>query len=204
MKLYLVRHGETCWNRESRLQGVSDIALNENGIRLARMTGRKIAHIPFDCAYSSPLIRAKDTGNYMLEGRGLIIREDQRLIEASFGMLEGERVTKLRKEQHPILDFFENPEKRVEVDDAESPIDVVNRARSFVEDVVLKNQKKYQNMIVFSHGALIHGMLTCFYQRDVKDFWHDPVQKNCAISVVEVSNGDFSVLEEAKVLVKQI
>lgn len=105
MKLYLVRHGETCWNRESRLQGVSDIALNENGIRLAKMTGKKIAHIPFDCAYSSPLI---------------------------------------------------------------------------------------------------HGMLTYFYQRDVKDFWHDPVQKNCAISVVEVSNGDFSVLEEAKVLVKHI
>ena len=59
MKLYIIRHGETPWNAEGRLQGQTDIPLNENGIRLAKITGEALKDVPFDFAISSPLKRAR-------------------------------------------------------------------------------------------------------------------------------------------------
>ena len=46
MKLYIIRHGETSWNAEGRLQGQTDIPLNENGIRLAKITGEALKEVP--------------------------------------------------------------------------------------------------------------------------------------------------------------
>lgn len=48
MKLYIIRHGETAWNVEGRLQGQSDTELNENGVRLAKVTAEGLKNIPFD------------------------------------------------------------------------------------------------------------------------------------------------------------
>ena len=58
MKIYLIRHGETSWNTLGRLQGRTDIELNENGIRLAKITGEKLKDVHFDLAIASPLKRA--------------------------------------------------------------------------------------------------------------------------------------------------
>ena len=61
MKIYFVRHGETIWNKEKKIQGQSDIPLNEYGRELAYVTANALQDIPFDIVYSSPLIRAKET-----------------------------------------------------------------------------------------------------------------------------------------------
>lgn len=51
MKLYIIRHGETSWNVQRRLQGASDTDLNENGITLAKRTGEALKEIPFDLCF---------------------------------------------------------------------------------------------------------------------------------------------------------
>ena len=61
MKLYIVRHGETEWNKARRIQGQVDIPLNEFGRRLARKTAKGLSDITFDLCYSSPLSRARET-----------------------------------------------------------------------------------------------------------------------------------------------
>ena len=66
MKLYIKRHGETVWNSLRKLQGTADIPLNENGIRLAEITGKALAEVPFDFAVSSPLSRAVETARLVL------------------------------------------------------------------------------------------------------------------------------------------
>ena len=53
MKLYIIRHGETAWNVEGRLQGQTDTELNENGVRLAKVTAEGLKNIPFDLGISS-------------------------------------------------------------------------------------------------------------------------------------------------------
>ena len=54
MKVYIIRHGETSWNVEYRMQGRTDVELNENGIKLAEITSENMKDIPFDVCFSSP------------------------------------------------------------------------------------------------------------------------------------------------------
>ena len=61
MKIYIVRHGETDWNGPRRLQGRSDIPLNETGIEEAKITGEALKDVPFAAAFVSPLTRTRQT-----------------------------------------------------------------------------------------------------------------------------------------------
>ena len=92
MKLYIIRHGETSWNKEKKLQGRKDIMLDADGIRLAELTGEGMKDIDFDLVISSPLIRAKQTAELVMAGRQLPMITDKRMIEMSFGKWEGESV----------------------------------------------------------------------------------------------------------------
>ena len=89
MKLYLIRHGETDYNKMKRNQGQIDIPLNEYGRELARKTREGLAEVPFDLCLCSPLSRARETAEIILEGRDIPIITDERLIEISFGRYEG-------------------------------------------------------------------------------------------------------------------
>ena len=71
MKIYILRHGQTSWNTLRKLQGQTDIPLNENGILLARKTGAGLRNVPFDRVYSSPLRRSLETARLAVEGRNL-------------------------------------------------------------------------------------------------------------------------------------
>ena len=65
MKIYLIRHGETEWNKECRLQGQTDIELNEYGRELAAITSEALKDIPFEIIFHSPLNRAEETARIL-------------------------------------------------------------------------------------------------------------------------------------------
>ena len=104
MRLYIVRHGETKWNRERRLQGSTDVELNDKGIALAKSTGKALAEVPFRRAFSSPLKRAVVTAKLILGERQTPLILDERLKEISFGNWEGRCIDPARKE---LPDSFE-------------------------------------------------------------------------------------------------
>ena len=89
MKLYVIRHGETTWNTQARLQGMSDIPLNDNGVSLARKTGEAMRDIPFTRIYTSPLKRAVQTAELVAGGRQIPVVIEDRIREISFGEWEG-------------------------------------------------------------------------------------------------------------------
>ena len=91
MKLYVVRHGETVWNKLHKVQGVADIPLAENGILLAEKTGEALKDVSFDLCITSPLIRARKTAELILEKQSgkVSVIEDARIQEINFGVLEG-------------------------------------------------------------------------------------------------------------------
>ena len=84
-----MRHGKTDWNLKYKLQGKTDIPLNEEGIKMAREAGERYKDINFDVCYCSPLIRAKETARLLLEGRDIPVIYDDRLMEMGFGEYEG-------------------------------------------------------------------------------------------------------------------
>ncbi len=87
--LLLARHGETDWNRELRIQGSSDIALNELGRRQAQALAQELEHVELDAIYSSDLSRARETAAAVAALHGLEVRLDARLRERAFGSWEG-------------------------------------------------------------------------------------------------------------------
>ena len=89
MKIYIVRHGETDWNGPRRLQGRSDIPLNETGIEEAKITGEALKDVPFAAAFVSPLTRTRQTAELLIRDRHIPVYEDARIIEMCFGVYEG-------------------------------------------------------------------------------------------------------------------
>ena len=89
MLLYIVRHGETDWNKSHRVQGRTDIPLNDYGRRLAEETAEGMKDIQIDIGMTSPLLRAKETAQIILKGRDVPLYDEARLQEISFGRYEG-------------------------------------------------------------------------------------------------------------------
>lgn len=88
-RLILIRHGETVWNRERRMQGQQDSPLSELGMWQARQLARRLAQEPFAALYSSDLGRAHETAKCVADVAGRAILMDAGLRERHFGVFEG-------------------------------------------------------------------------------------------------------------------
>lgn len=106
MRLYLIRHGETDWNKVKKLQGKSDIPLNAFGEHLAEETGEALSTVPFDVAYTSPLKRARRTAELVLGDRNVPILDEKRIEEMGFGIYEG-LICKEEASEIPDPEFFQ-------------------------------------------------------------------------------------------------
>ena len=87
--LYIIRHGKTDWNLKHKLQGKTDIPLNDIGRQMAKEAGELYREIHLDVCYCSPLLRARETAGLLLEGRDVPVIIDERLSEMGFGIYEG-------------------------------------------------------------------------------------------------------------------
>ena len=86
---YLVRHGETSWNREGRIQGHADIPLSEAGRHQVERVAERLAGHDFSTVYSSDLARARDSALAIIGGRGVPVETESDLREFSYGEWEG-------------------------------------------------------------------------------------------------------------------
>ena len=180
MKLYIIRHGETAWNVEGRLQGQSDTELNENGVRLAKVTAEGLKNIPFDLGISSPLRRAKHTAEIVLAGRNVPLTTDDRLMELSFGSWEGLGCR---------ANNFEIPSEH---------FDDFYRAEAFYHELTAKPELQDKTILIATHGCCMRALLRNVYE-DKNNFWHGGVPYNCAVSIIEVQNGVSTLLADNKI-----
>ncbi len=196
MRLYIIRHGETEWNKIKRLQGQTDIPLAEEGIRLARETGIGMKDIPIDLVISSPLTRAVQTAQLLTEGRDIPILTDRRIIEISFGEWEGQCIFDSEVLPPDFRDLFYNDPLHCICPPKGETFDAVRRRTGeFYRDLLKKEEYTDKNILISTHGAASRCLLTQFYE-DKDDIWRGGVPKNCAVTIVEVSNGVATVLEK--------
>lgn len=148
-ELYLVRHGETDWNRQRRIQGLTDIPLNDNGRRQARDAGALLARRRWDAVVASPLARARETAEIIAAELGLPTPElDPALVERNYGLAEG-------------MDFLEIERlypDRGSVPGQESREQVV--ARVVPALLALAAAHPGESLVVVSHGGAIRAVLT--------------------------------------------
>lgn len=199
MKLYLVRHGQTPWNKQFKVQGHSDIPLNEEGRLMAKRTGQGMRNIHLDIAYTSPLSRARETAELILEGRDVLLLEDLRIKEIGFGEAEG--VCCRWDEKHPqrgeFHKFFTQPDKYQVPSGGESIQELEERVGDFMQEICHNPKLKDKSVLVTTHGATLRAMLNLIKGiTDKSRFWEGRVLANCSVTSVEVKEGKMKILEE--------
>lgn len=195
MLIYLMRHGQTEWNVSFRMQGRSDVPLNEVGLEQARKAAAGMRQIPFDCILSSPLMRARQTAEIIAEGRQVPVRVVPCLAELDFGALEG----KCRLDYPEAQTYFHDPEHYVPWAGGETYGELDDRCADALEHVLQPLETTCGHVLVCSHAAFITGIVRRILDRPLRDFWIDPPQTNCSCTIVECKNGAFRVVERGRI-----
>ena len=127
-RLFLVRHGQTDWNLAGRLQGQTDIPLNDTGRRQAEEARQRLSGVQFDAVYSSPLSRAVETAILVSGWPADRVRTDERIKEIAFGDWEGKAPRTLGDDFAP---FFADPARFVPAPGGESLPTLMARVSDF-------------------------------------------------------------------------
>lgn len=172
MRIYMARHGETDWNVERRIQGSTDIPLNENGIRQAYSLSNYLERQlcaedhSLSSVFTSPLKRAKETAEIVGGELHLPVRVISGLEEMNFGVCEGKSWLEAKKEYPKELEAWEENKQFRRIPGGESYQDVLNRffsAYSLIKKELEEEKSdanKEKDILIITHGAVIMLLLS--------------------------------------------
>jgi broad specificity phosphatase PhoE len=137
LKLILVRHGETSWNKERRVQGSdSDIELNDTGLEQARKVANFLKDEPIDVIFSSPMQRARATAEAIANYHQVPVEFDQGLKELNVGELEGMSAVNLRTTFSQFLMQWWQDGGATKLPNGESLVELQQRAWKVIEKLL--------------------------------------------------------------------
>ncbi len=204
MELYIVRHGETVWNAQKRLQGNTDIELNENGRRLAAITGHALEQTRIDKIYSSPLSRAYETAKLIAGTRNIPIFKNDLLKELSFGDWEGQNMSVLLKDENQKFRyFFKEPHLYEATEHGESLEDLCARAAVFMKTVIEPQERDCERIMIVGHGAINKALMMHIKQQKMQFFWSGGLQKNCNVMIVDYTDGVYTIIDETRIFYEE-
>ena len=189
MEIFVVRHGQTEWNALEKMQGQTDIELNEIGREQAQITGEQIKNENIDLIITSPLKRAKETAEIINKNFNAPIIEDKRLMERGYGELEGKTRTerKMLKEISDEIDEFWNYNKNLDTYNVEKIQQFCNRVYEILDEI----KEKYQNkkILIVTHGGTSVIIKCYFMNYPLENLIGDydiKALKNCEVARFEV------------------
>ena len=185
MELYLVRHGETEWNKEGRYYGHEDVGLSEEGFKQAKNLGEYMKKISFDKVISSPLRRAVDTAR-KLTNQSFVT--DQRLMEQNFGLFEGKTYKELMMEFPKELKEWNENHELYCLPEGESFLDVRSRVDSFLKDLSVEKGK----ILIVAHKGTFGHMLAVMMNLPPSGYWNFVFEQG-TYSKVDLQDG-FAIL----------
>ena len=152
-ELLLIRHGETAWNAEHRIQGHLDIPLSATGIRQAALLAERLARETIVAVYSSELIRARLTAEPLAARLGLDIISDTRLRERSFGVFEGLTQDEIAARHPEGFRRWRERDPAWAIDEGESGQQLIDRVLSALHDITLRHPG--ESVAVVTHGGVL-------------------------------------------------
>lgn len=195
MKIYLVRHGETDWNLQKRMQGQADNALNSTGEQQARIVADRLRKITFDAAFSSTLNRAAVTAEIILGEQKKILKQDARVMEIGFGPWEGEKISRVMEKNHPLHNFFAKPDQYFPPEGAESFYQLYERSGDFMQKVIFPLEDVCENVLIAGHGAWNQSILNPLKHIPMEEFWSHPLA-NCEVAVLDLTGARLSLTDQ--------
>ncbi len=201
MLIYFLRHGETLWNREMRIQGSTPYTdLTDLGVRLAELTrdGFAAQGIRFDRAYTSPLRRAVHTAEIVVRDQACPLVADTRLREMGFGRYEGSQMGDGLWADENIRAMFQDPVNYRPPADADTFESVAARLTDFLENELAPLEGSCRNVLAVAHGGLMRSLLQILLKTPLATYWHGR-QPNCCVHLVSLEKGVFSLVKQSVV-----
>ncbi len=152
-ELILIRHGETTWNRERRMQGQTDTPLSDLGRAQAAAVGQRLATHPIAAIYSSDLARAWDTAAAIAQASGRKVVSEPRLRECTFGVFEGLTYPEMAQRYPAEHARFVLREDDYAVPGGESPRQFYERSLACLEDIAAAHPGACT--VVVTHGLVL-------------------------------------------------
>jgi broad specificity phosphatase PhoE len=166
MQLILIRHGETLWNKEGRIQGTSDIELSTVGIEQARLLALSLKDQPLGAIHASPLKRALQTAEIINEFHRKEIQTHQDLMEMDQGDFEGFSFKELMACEKEFLNKWIADPASVQMPNGESLAQLQERAWRALETIISKEE----NALVVAHNFTIAAILCRIRKISLSEF----------------------------------
>lgn len=186
MRIILVRHGQTEWNREERFRGRADLLLNETGIKQARAAADKLADCKAAAIYSSPLKRTLMTAQPIGDRLGLAVQRLDGLIDIDYGAWQGLSTEEALKYDADLYERWLTSPQTVRFPGGEGLEDVRNRTGGVIDKILAEYPE--QMVILVSHVVVCRIFICVVLGLDNSHFWQIG-QDVCAINTVSTRDG---------------
>lgn len=200
MQIHFIRHGQTNWNEERRVQGQTNSVLTDLGKEQAKNLNQKMLAENFARVYCSSSIRTRQTADCLFAGSSIEITYWDSLREIHLGPWEGQLYADIEKHSPESFEHFWKSPHLFNVEGAETFADIQKRGVAAVKEIAENHPN--EKVALVSHGAIIKSILGFFEGRPLSQLWDAPQMHNCAHSIVEFSNnGEASILQYADIAV---
>jgi len=158
MRLVIVRHGETLWNRNNRLQGQTDISISKKGLQQSRMLAKRLRNEKIDVIYTSKLKRTVRTAIEIkkFHKNAKLIKEKD-LNEMSWGIWEGFKWNYIKKNCKELYEKREKDKFNFKIPKGESPKLLKNRLKNILNKII--NHNKNNTVLIVGHGGINRTIL---------------------------------------------
>jgi broad specificity phosphatase PhoE len=193
--VYLVRHGETAWNKEEIFRGRTDISLNEIGFREAELVGDYLKGKDIHVIYSSPLLRAMETARRIAQVFNVKVQPLEGIIDMSFGKWEGLPLKEVQIRDGELYRQWREEPHLVTLPGGESLDEVRVRAMAALENVI--QYHKGINIVLVSHRVINKVIICGILGIDNSHFWQIG-QDTAAVNLIQYREGKYilSLLNE--------
>ncbi|KUO73659.1 MAG: hypothetical protein APF77_22840 [Clostridia bacterium BRH_c25] len=184
-RLYLVRHGETEWNKASKVQGSTDIELSTAGIIQAHQLAERLAGEDINVIYSSSLRRALKTAEIVADCRSCSIVKSEKYHEICLGPWEGMTINEIKEKYSEHFRVYREDPANFRLPGAETFLDLTERTYNAILEIVSKHIGK--NILLVSHGTAIKAAIIRILGIDIVNYTKFRID-NASISVIGFSD----------------
>lgn len=184
MRIHLIRHGQTHWNKERRVQGQTESTLSEEGRQQASALRTILNQISIGRVYCSTSIRARETAAILFADRDIQTEYRDALREILLGPWEGFLQAEVKEKYPESFNEFWHFPHRFSLEGAETFEQVQERGMQELQSVM--NESVCPDVAIVSHGVLIKSILCQLEGRPLDRLWEPPVMHNCSHSIVAV------------------
>ena len=158
MKFFIVRHGETDWNKLGRFQGHTDISLNDRGLSQARETAVASEDWGYTAIYSSPLVRTVQVAEEIAKVTPMLVSQEPGLKELSLGDLEGVTGEEMRNDWPDLFAAWRTEPEKMSMPNGESLGELRDRTWQVILDIEQKHSSD-DSIVVISHNFAIRSIV---------------------------------------------